>query len=318
LPGALFGILAVLLGVSGPARAQGDAALLDRVGEIPGLVERGAVDPAQIPNPHWRADACKACHTSAPALREANVIRLCNQCHDAVFDHSCIHPVGARVGEAMLARMPGSYRDAVRGSGGRMSCTTCHDVPAQCLSERRREQARNPMFFRGGPFRLRTEQCYFCHELEKYPRLNPHRQRSADGQVREAICRLCHSEKIEALQAAKSIDDTRLSRLGDLNRLCTRCHTWTPHPGTALDFGKKKPVADHLVKPSAEMASHMQRQAASTGIILPVAPKTGRIFCGTCHDPHEPGVVTNPGASAQADTKARLRAREMCVHCHEV
>ncbi len=310
-------VLCLLAGATTMAPAQEDTSLFARVSEIPKLVAQRALDPRRIPNPHWRPDACHACHTAAPQLRDRDEVRLCNQCHDAVFDHSYIHPVGDKASGAMLERMPASYRAALGRTGNRVSCSTCHDVTAQCLSERRRERGLNPAFFRDGPFKPRTKQCYFCHESEQYQRLNPHQQTTAEGKIRPATCRLCHREKLEKLQSVRRIDELSFPGGRDLGRLCTRCHTWVPHPGTALHFGNKKRVADHLVKPTQKMASYMERKSQETGVVLPLEPKTGRIFCGTCHDPHEDGVIGDRPAPP-AGGKSRLRSSEICRQCHEV
>jgi hypothetical protein len=216
--------------------------------------------------------------------------------------------------------MPPSYRDALRGGQdqGSMSCVTCHDLPAQCLAERRLERNRNPRFFRGGPFASRTAQCYYCHDARQYERLDAHQQVGAGGELRGATCQLCHSDDLERLRAAPEIEDLRFVGGPDLSSLCTRCHPWVPHPGGNFAFGRKREPTEHLVKPPQKILRRMQQRAAQSGLTLPLEPRTGKVFCATCHEPHEAGVVSGrqtvvPGG----EVKHRLRAAELCLRCHD-
>lgn len=271
----------------------------------------------QIPDPHWRADGCPACHAGTPArgavrLRDADIDRLCNSCHDSVSPHSYIHPTGMPLPAAMARRLPKSFQESIKRGGGKMTCIACHDLPAQCLPARARERGLNPRFFREGPYRDRTALCYRCHDPLAYERLNPHDQIDARGQRREARCRVCHEPAPPAADASAKAD---FNVRGDLTALCTGCHPWVPHPGGAFSFTREE-GPNHLVVPSAGVARRMTQQARAQDIVLPLDPNTGRVYCGTCHNTHARGVLQ--GAAARgAESKDRLRSPQLCGACHE-
>jgi predicted CXXCH cytochrome family protein len=295
--------------------------LLEQPQLIPGLLARGQLAPKQVPNPHWRADACRACHSGPAsaknvALRDRDMNRLCNVCHETISNHSYIHPVGMRIDKDMAARMPPSFREAMKRGAGQVTCITCHDLPMQCLRERASARGLNPLFFRGGPYRDRTELCFRCHDAGQYQRLNPHDQLTDAGQPREASCLICH-EDADKLGPARSIADVDFNVRGDLNALCTGCHPWIPHPGGAFSFSRTGKGPDHLTVPSREVRARMEKMERQHDIVMPLDPNTGRIFCATCHNPHERGVVKLAAAARGADSDKRLRMADMCLNCHE-
>ena len=305
-------------GATIPASEE-DQQLFARVSEIPALVSQGKVTPGQVPNPHWRDDACQACHSGNPdarpvQLQGSNADQLCQYCHAVSFALSDSHPVGVKPEVAMIARMPASYRDVIEQREGNLACVTCHELPAQCLTGRRSEKQGNPSFLRDGPFRIRTDQCYLCHDAKLYKRLNPHEQLTKDGRLRPATCLLCHSEDLDSLRKTKGIEKLDFYGEHDLKNLCTRCHPWVPHPGGAFGISPEEAGQKHLQKPSAEVLQLMQKKAEKSSVTLPLEPETGKIFCATCHDPHERGVLENtrPGK----EPGKRLRAEQICIQCH--
>jgi predicted CXXCH cytochrome family protein len=287
--------------------------------EIPRLIAEGRLSPKQIPNPHWRADGCPACHRGTPTksavkLRDTDMNRLCNTCHEAISPHSYIHPVGMTLSREMESGMPKSFQQAVKRDNGKLTCNTCHDLPMQCLPARTRERGLNPLFFRDGPFKARTELCYRCHQARAYARLNPHDQLSDTGVLREDRCLVCHQHVPDrtGVEDAREVDFTVT---GDLSSLCTGCHLWIPHPGGAFSFSSRE-GPNHLVVPSDGVARRMQRMQREHNITLPLDPHSGKVTCGTCHNAHEQGVL--PAAAGKgADSKARLRGPDMCGLCHE-
>lgn len=292
--------------------------LLTQVQEIPQLLARRQLTAPQIPNPHWRADACLACHAATPtqtalALRDADANRLCGVCHDALSPHSYIHPTDMPLPPPMAQRAPQSFRDAVVRGGGNLTCLTCHDLPMQCLPARARERAFNPLFFRDGPYRDRTALCYRCHDGKAYERLNAHEQIGAQGRRREERCLVCHEHVPAAAGEPARVD---FNVPGDLSALCTGCHPSIPHPGGSFSFGRKG-EPNHLVVPAPGMAERMRRQARAQGIVLPLDPNTGKVYCGTCHNAHARGVLQGAAAHG-ADGKDRLRSPRLCEACHEL
>lgn len=295
--------------------------LLDAPQRIPKLVADGKLTLAQVPNPHWRQDACQACHTGTPAraslkLRDTDVNRLCNTCHAALSDHSYIHPTGMPVPKDMQARLTKPFAQAVARAGGTISCITCHDVPMTCLPQRAGERALNPRFFREGPYlRDRSALCYRCHDPAQYARLNPHDQVGPDGRLREQTCRVCHDNQPD-VRAARSIQTVDFTVKGDLSQQCTGCHEVKPHPGGFSFTSGGQP--DHLRAPSARVAERMQVMERKNGVVLPLDPNTGKVFCATCHDPHARGVVRAAAAAKGAgEVKHRLRLPELCENCHD-
>ncbi len=142
---------------------------------------------------------------------------------------------------------------------------------------------------------------------------------SDDGQLQTATCPACHSEDADSLQTIRGIANLRFYGEGDLSLLCTRCHVVRPHPNVTFKFGAEQEPPDHLVKPSSKKMRHMRKQEKARNVELPLEPDTGRIFCGTCHTPHEQGVVKNvTGPLGPENRKKRLRADRICQLCHDV
>lgn len=296
--------------------------LLSHPQQIPALVKGKKIAVEQIPNPHWRADGCLACHKKRPKknnlhLRHNNTDQTCNTCHTLVSSHDYIHPSNVDPDKTMLKNMAKGFRKAVKQSKGKVVCTTCHDLPMQCKTDRFKERGLNPLFLRKGPYKARSSICYQCHDVSAYQRLNPHDQISDQGKLRKDRCSLCH-QTLNKLKKARTIKDVDFNVTGDLSMMCTGCHPWRPHPGGASLFARKKKVGlNHLVKPPKEIAQQIQKTTRDKKIILPLDPNTGRIFCGTCHNPHEKKVIKTAAAARGADSKNRLRMKRICEGCHD-
>ena len=294
--------------------------LLNAPQRIPKLVADGELTLAQVPNPHWRRDACQACHSGTPTranlkLRDADVNRLCNTCHAALSDHSYIHPVGMPVPKDMQARLSKPFAQAVARASGTISCIACHDVPMTCLPQRAGERALNPRFFREGPYqRDRSALCYRCHDPAQYARLDPHDQVDKDGRLRESSCLVCHETQPDT-SAARGVRKPDFTVKGDLTALCTGCHLEKPHPGGFSFTGQAEP--DHLRVPSARVKQQLERMQKKNAVALPLDPNTGKVYCATCHNPHARGVIRVAAAAKGAEEKTRLRMPEMCGNCHD-
>lgn len=278
--------------------------------QIASALADGRIRAAQIPNPHWRKDGCPACHRTTPrtghlSLRDPNADRVCDMCHSGVFDHSYIHPTGVQPGTAMKARMPVSFRNAL-GDKAKLACLTCHDVKAQCLSGRTDEQGANSRFLRDGPYRETVDLCYQCHDAGGYKPLNAHDQVSDRGEIKQHTCAICHTENRRGAFHAKN----------NLVWMCRSCHRWRVHPSSGFSFSRKG-TPNHLVVPSESIRKKMKESEREYGITLPLDPNTGRIYCATCHNPHERGVIKRRRASKGASKEKRLRKREICLNCHD-
>ncbi|MGD8590199.1 MAG: hypothetical protein PVG22_15345, partial [Chromatiales bacterium] len=152
--------------------------MLSQPEKIPGWISSKKIGYDDIPNPHWKSKDCITCHRKTPRgeslfLRGKSIDSLCEYCHVGKFDHRYIHPSGIALGSLMHKITPESFADNL-DQKGRITCATCHDIKAQCLSSRRSEERINPLFLRDGPYRLRSEICYKCHDISGYQRRNAH------------------------------------------------------------------------------------------------------------------------------------------------
>lgn len=317
--------LIVLMLLLQSAHAQKDISVFDwdKVGEVPLMLEQKKLSVDKIPNPHWSDNACKACHTksakkaSTANLRAGNDLELCLACHDARFDHSYIHPVDVKPDAEMRSHMKKPFKQSLTRTGNKVVCITCHDLSLQCLSKNRKKQGFNPKFFRGGPFKARSDLCFRCHHGEQYERLNAHDQIDDRGKLKENTCPICHSGSIEDLKKASYIDEVKFNLSGNLEKMCWGCHPWEPHPGGSTSFFSGGKGPDHLVKPSDKVQVILDKMSYKHEVDFPLEPGTGRVFCATCHNPHEKGVIKNKAKAKGADSEKRLRVQKICKYCHQ-
>ena len=290
-------------------------------GKEASVVHSKEVQQQRFQNPHWQGDGCSACHKGIPArnnlkLHTSNINALCNSCHESISQHSYIHPFGMIPSKKIMNNMPRSFSQAVKRGKGKLTCITCHDLPLTCKEESQSKQGLNPLFFREGPYKTRTELCYRCHDKNKYQRLNPHDQINDAGKMDTKLCTVCH-KSVDKLKDAKSIDDVDFNFQDNLSSMCAGCHPVKPHPGGSFSFFSKKKGPDHLVKPSQRILDHKKKMEKKNNIVLPLEPATGKVFCGTCHNPHEKGVIKVEAAAKGADSDKRLRMQKICTNCHD-
>lgn len=293
--------------------------LLAKPESIPLLLKKGAITVDKIPNPHWKDNACTACHQKKSSagrnnLRQRNIDKLCNTCHQELSAHDYIHVSDISIPAKIKKRMPRSFRQSLARGANKMTCITCHDLPMTCNKKRHKEKGMNPNFFRDGPYKSRASICYKCHDETKYQRVNAHDQINDKGQLQEDKCLICHT-KNQDMTMANIIDDVEYNLKDNLSRLCWGCHPWKPHPGGSFSFFSGG-LPNHLVRPSEEVLQRMKEMQAENNILLPLEPGTGKVFCATCHNPHERGVIKLESAAKGADTKKRLRMQDICKNCH--
>ncbi len=317
-------------GADGVSAAQNEVSqsdsrqqLLAHPEKIPLLLKQEKLTSKQIPDPHWKTDACTACHTKKSGagrknLRHKSIDKTCNTCHaSSLSAHNYIHISNVDVPKAMFKRMSKSFRDSVVRGGNKITCISCHDLPMTCQKKRYNERDLNPLFFRGGPYKLRTDLCYKCHDESKYQRVNAHDQINDKGELQKDKCLICHTTNKDLLKA-KSIDEVEFNLKDNLSRLCWGCHKWEPHPGSLVAFFTGRAGESiHLVKPPEAILERLLEKQKEHDIIFPLEPGTGKVFCGTCHNPHERGVIKNKQAAKGADAKKRLRMQNICRNCHE-
>lgn len=272
----------------------------------------------KTPNPHWRKDGCYACHrdgqtTSRESLISHDINMGCVDCHRPEENHAIIHPVALKPTTNMKNNMSPSFLKSL-DSRGRTTCISCHDTLIQCDIKQHIYRRYNTTFLRGGRYRSRTGICYQCHDKNNYQRLNAHDQIDDDGQLTEQRCLICHS-KVPQQDANGKSRDAGLRIEVNRKEICLNCHKWRPHPGGDMSiFSKGTP--EHLVKPPADIQRHIDDVNANSEIILPLEPGTGEVYCATCHNPHERGVIKNIRRAKGADEKNRLRMQKICTNCH--
>lgn len=293
-----------------------------QVETFPALLQSGELKMSDIPSPHWEKNGCVACHkstkvnASAKNLRYKEIEKTCYNCHSPTFDHRYIHPTDVRPDKKMLASMHKSMRDTLVKSRNTIICTSCHEMKLQCLPALKKQKATNPEFFRNGPYETRSQLCFLCHDKNQYQRLNPHEQIDEQGKLRAEKCHVCHADSIERLNNITDTDQLRFNEKDDLSSMCWGCHPWTPHPGGQFTFFKKKSGPNHLVKPSDNIEKRLKKMTKKNHIIFPLEPETGKIFCASCHNVHEKGVIKDPEKAKGADSRKRLRVQKICSYCH--
>ncbi len=262
----------------------------------------------EMVNPHWTGKDCIECHVeesprgkNAPLKFGGDSVKLCNRCHETEFARTDIHPVGVDLLDAMKKNMPEDFPL----EKGKVACLTCHD-PFPPMKEDFARQKVDPKFLRGGPYELLVTFCFFCHRQEEYKKTNPHKQLDEQGRIDKDRCLFCHASLPDPAKA-KAIGEVTFK--SELALYCVSCHPEqkTGHPSRA----------DHLLTLPGFLQKSLPAQLEKLQIELPL--DGDRIFCGTCHNPHEKGVIQRKEAQAGAGEPNFLRLNggyALCVTCH--
>lgn len=260
-------------------------------------------------SPHWNKATCDTCHFSVSpaagnaALRHATAEIGCLECHgDRGGLPACRHRSDLPIGDLAV---PEYYSAAL--DGGRITCTTCHDLTFQCNNPNIAYSLQNPGFLRSRVSHDTADQCFECHDDQRYAALNPHSGTIKDPL--ESTCLLCHEPVTQSTSSSSSNASFVMQR--DINDMCRGCHEMRPHP-TGMSFGAKPEGWVHLTKPSTDVLGKMQRWQAATGKSVPLSPYDGKIYCATCHDPHEPA-----GDPVARQAEYKLRTDDICQVCHD-
>jgi len=149
--------------------------------------------------------------------------------------------------------------------------------------------------------------------------INPHEQITDEGDVIWRTCKICH-RTIPDIKRVKSIKDADLRYEDNIEYICRRCHDVPDHPAkegiSVMVTGGNQPKS-HFVVPPKYITTGIRISLKDKYAIMPMDPKTGKIFCATCHNPHERGLLTGR-ADAGADGILRLRSgnTDICQYCH--
>jgi len=292
--------------------------LLNQPEKIQQLLKQNKITEKEIPDPHWKIEGCLSCHLGKATkanknLRTTDINGLCGNCHKTRESHSIIHPVEISPDRKMIRRMPADFSRVIKQSGGKINCLTCHDVVQTCKTSRKQSQLVNPKFFRGGNYKEdRTRLCFYCHDEGMYERLNPHKQVRKDGSINEKLCYVCH-EDWPGVDLVANEGPFYFNVENNYSSMCNGCHPWKPHPGGSFfSFQKKNKNINHLVIPPDKI----MRQMEKSSVHLPLEPKTKRVYCATCHNPHDKTVIKRKAAAMGAGQKHFLRAGQICMNCH--
>ena len=228
-------------------------------------------------------------------------VKLCNRCHETEFARTDIHPVGVSLLDAMKKNMPEDFPL----EEGKVGCLTCHD-PFPPMKEDFARQKVDPKFLRGGPYEVLVTFCFYCHRQEEYKKTNPHKQLDEQGRIDKDRCLFCHASLPDPAKAEAIGEVTFKSELA---LYCISCHPEekSGHPSRA----------DHLITLPVFLQESLPAQLEKLQVELPL--DGDRIFCGTCHNPHEKGVIQRKEAQAGAGEPNFLRLNggyALCVTCH--
>ncbi len=279
-------------------------------------------------NPHWDKEQCNKCHKGTPTKKSANLLNqdkqmLCIECHKNDITHKYIHPVGIKSTLLLNKEIQDKWKNKLRlDSDKQMTCLTCHDLLNQCLSGRSYMKNLDQNFLREGPYSKRTDICFKCHDSSKYSKYNPHDQISKDGTIKLNKCRLCHRVSSEQKKLFKGIrrDADKypiIKKLeSDRTLLCIRCHKKIDHPTSAFKVVSINTYR-HFIPITDEKRKTLESMQKIKNVILPLEPATGRIYCATCHEPHEKDVFASDKSKPTEVHKNRLRVNNICEYCHD-
>jgi len=260
-------------------------------------------------NIHYDTNYCTECHIKYPEnpetakknLKFEGDYKLLCKCHNEGSGRD-LHPVDIIPSQEIKVRMPAEFPL----SNGKINCATCHDIPVQCRDAGKiyREQLK---FLRGGPYYNRLDQCFLCHDPEKFNRYNPHKQLNKDGNILKKTCLYCHPEVPDVNNRD---DNTGLKLIGNYTALCRGCHFKTN--GNSLHD-------KHVRRTSAAGLAQIKKTEKKFNIKFPLA-EDGMITCVTCHNPHQKDLIPDyrSGALDTVQKSSSGFSGEICAECHEM
>ena len=148
--------------------------------------------------------------------------------------------------------------------------------------------------------------------------INPHAQISDEGEIMWNTCLVCH-KGVPDIDKTKSIKDVTLRVEGEFKELCYRCHTVKPHPEAQGAGASMSGITapNHLIEPPKIIQQNLRLSMKEADITMPFDPKTGKVTCVTCHNPHQRGLLAGRGNwGADSQTRLRSEGTDICQFCH--
>ncbi len=258
-------------------------------------------------NPHWTGKYCQECHVNEMPRHENALLKfngdarqLCDRCHTRPCVTNQSHSA-----DLLYRDIPGySIPSQWPLTNGRLNCLTCHDaVPP--MYENFPLKRTNPAFLRGAPYKGRDDFCFRCHTKGEFVKQNPHRQRDQNGTINAKICTVCH-KTAPVPRETRNISQVTFKESYDA--ICIGCHA--AHPAS-------HGPASGQHRLSAETKERLEKNKITFNVEIPLIDD--RVFCGTCHNPHEKGILQRAAAERGAGEKYFLRlpgGYELCILCH--
>ena len=274
------------------------------------IAEGSEADHRRI-NPHFSGKDCNLCHIETPEPGDKDIrlkfgeddVTLCDECHQSEHAKGDLHPVNIAPREGVAISIPDDFPlyDL------KITCRTCHDVYAQC-QVRPAVRFENINFLWGAPYQKITDMCFRCHDIKAYKKTNPLEQIDDEGNILTVQCLYCH-QSLPDPDSVSSMEEVTFKT--DTSTFCAACH------GEEEEYHPAK--VSHMVVPDQEILSTLKEAEKEHEVILPLFQ--GKQFCGTCHNPHDRGVIKRKEAAKGMDTEHRLRldgSYTLCVSCHEM
>jgi len=148
--------------------------------------------------------------------------------------------------------------------------------------------------------------------------INPHEQINDEGEILWSKCLICHV-KMPDMDNLASPSNQELRFKEDYSKNCYICHVVSKHPGSrGVGVQMSGFVApSHLTELSRTTYLNMRLEKKEIPVLIPLEPGTGKIFCGTCHNPHERGLLYGrPDWGADQDVRLRSEGVDVCQYCH--
>jgi predicted CXXCH cytochrome family protein len=180
--------------------------------------------------------------------------------------------------------------------------------------------------------RVLGDQCLFCHSGSS--QFLGKRRLLAGAKVEPIDCERCHGNTQQHVEHPSRVNIVNPARLAarDRDSVCEQCHlegaARVLNPGKRWqDFNAGEELeatfsvyVDDERRPAAKVVSHVEQ----LGLSRCATESRGKLWCGTCHDPHGPGSGNRAiemkavcsGCHPTISSSNHAQDISDCVHCH--